>query len=289
MYRLRNTFITSQSYQNGSTAPVADLRNGNQMGFMPIYSQMVSTAPFVRQNLIPVLMKAPEGFNDLPDKDELIGALKALMEERMLSIDGVVDNLSVDTATVPFGPTEVLEVPTAVSRDTNNPSYMWQEVEGRAISNFWYNYILMLIEDPDIRAPGAITTSLGSLRTDRLMDYYAFSMLFIEPNINLNRVVNAVLIGNMFPKTPGPREMGFDKTAAQQTVQVNVQFTGLTQRGYGVKQLAQRILDEINFVGANPQTREAFMDGTDADVRAITDVGYRERIAEAVATGVQPA
>lgn len=287
MNRLNNTFISSGAYSLGGTAPVANLHNGNHSGFMPIYSQMVSTAPFVRQNLIPILIKAPVGFDDLPNKDELIGALKALMEERALTIDGISDNLNVDTTPVPFGPTEQLEVPTGVSRDQNNPSYNWQEVEGRGISNFWYNYILMLIEDPDIRAPGAITVAEGALRTDRMMDYYAFTMLFIEPNINLNRVVNAVLIGNMFPKTPGPREMGFDKTSSQQTVQVNVQFSGLTQRGYGVKQLAQSILDEINFVGANPQTREAFMDGVDADVSAQTEIGYRERVSEAAATAVQ--
>lgn len=267
--RLADTFITERAYKNGQSAPVMNLAHGNQFGYMPHYGEMVSTTPFVRQNMIPVLMTIPKGFDDLPNKDDNVNALKALMEQRALSITGINDNLTVGTDTSPFGPTEVVEVPTGVSRDQLNPSYSWQEVEGRAISNFWYNYILMLIENPDIRAPGAIATAQGSTRTDRLMDYYSFTMLYIEPNINMNRAVNALLIGNMFPKSTGNREMGFDKTASHQISTVDVDFSGLTQRGYGVKDLAQNILDRMNYIGADPRAQKAFTEKlVDADVDA---------------------
>jgi hypothetical protein len=200
-----------------------------------------------------------------------------------------------DTASVEFGSTpfagggEVFEVPTGSSRDPNQPSFTWQEMEGRAVTNFWYRYIHMFVFDPDMRAPAIITTAEGSERTDRLPDYYSFTTIFIEPNLNLNRVVLALLCYNMVPRSSGARELGFDKTSANQTQTVSISFSALTQRGSGVNQLAQRILDQMRAVGANPATRAAATNGVDADVSAIQNVGNAARIAENIRQQVTPA
>jgi hypothetical protein len=84
----------------------------------------------------------------------------------------------------------------------------------------------------------------------------------------------------MVPRNAGAREMAFDKTAANQTLTINIPFSALTQRGSGVNQLAQRVLDQMRAVGANPSTREAAINGIDADVTAINNVGNAARIAE---------
>ncbi len=290
MERLKNTFLTTDAYQNGATAPVMDLRQGGQMGFSSDFVSAVSWTPFVRQNIIPVLMKHPIGFDDLPaEKEFLIGALKALIEERALTIDGLADTINVEFGSTPFaGGGEIFEVPNGATREPNQPSYTWQEVEGRAVTNFWYRYISMFVYDPELRAPAIITTNEGADRTDRLPDYYSFTTLFIEPNLNMNRVVLALLCYNMVPRTSGPREMGFDKTAANQTQTVTLPFSALTQRGAGVNQLAQRVLDQMRAVGANPQTRMAAIQGIDADVTAINNVGNAARIAENIRQQVSP-
>lgn len=281
MERLKNTFLSTNAYQNGATAPMMDLRNGGQMGFSGDYISAVSWQPFVRQNLIPILMKAPTGFDDLPaEKEYLVGALKALIEERALTIDGISDNLSVEFGSTPFVGGEILEVPNGSSIDPNQPSYTWQEVDGRAVSTYWYNYINMLVFSNELRAPGIITTPEGSERTDRLLDYYSFTVLFIEPNLNLNRVVVALLCSNMVPRSSGTRELGFDKTSANQVSTISVTFSALTERGAGVNQLAQRVLDQMRAVGANPMTRQASIQGIDADVSAIQNVGNAARISE---------
>lgn len=290
MERLKNTFLTTDAYQNGATAPVMDLRQGGQMGFSNDFVSAVSWTPFVRQNVIPVLMKAPVGFDDLPaEKEYLVGALKALIEERALTIDGITDNLTPEFSSTPFGGGgEIFEVATGATRDPNQPSYTWQEVDGRAVTNFWYRYITMLMFDPELRAPAIITTPEGSERTDRLADYCSFTTLFIEPNLNMNRVVMAVLCYNMMPRSSGAREMGMDKTAQNQTQTVTISFSALSDRSSGVKQLAQRVLDQMRAVGANPATRNAAIQGIDADVSAINNVGNAARIAENIRQQVTP-
>jgi hypothetical protein len=138
----------------------------------------------------------------------------------------------------------------------------------------------MLVFSNELRAPGIITTPEGSERTDRLLDYYSFTVLFIEPNLNLNRVVVALLCSNMVPRSSGTRELGFDKTSANQVSTISVTFSALTERGAGVNQLAQRVLDQMRAVGANPMTRQASIQGIDADVSAIQNVGNAARISE---------
>src|SRR5690606_36297030 len=93
---------------------------------------------------------------------------------------------------------------------------------------------------------------------DWLPDMQSMTVLFFEPDPTHTRVVNAWLTTNMQPKSDGPNEGRKDLTAPGDLLTLSIEFTGVTQSNYGVRLFAQRLLDEMNMTGMNPNTIPAF-------------------------------
>lgn len=108
-----------------------------------------------------------------------------------------------------------------------------------------------------------------------LADQYAATMIFIEPDPTHQKVVNAFLSTNMYPKATGDILGGREIGSAMQLNQISIEWSAITQTGLGVNAFAQRLLNNINITNANPFLRPAFIQGIAPDVEAQANTGYK--------------
>src|SRR5690606_4997197 len=103
MKRLNDTLMGQKGFAEEYTAPLINLVHGGQHGYTPDYAALVSSAPYVKRNLVARLIEAPRGFNLLPNGQDYINILKALIELHPRTIEGIQSGLTADFASVPVG------------------------------------------------------------------------------------------------------------------------------------------------------------------------------------------
>lgn len=288
MKRLNDTLMGQVGFAAERTAPLINLIHGNHNGFTPDFATLVSSAPYVKKNLVARLMDAPGGFNLLPNKQDLVNVLKALIELAPRTIEGVqsgVSNEFVEVAVGGDGQMQEIISNSTVARTV--PVFTWDERANKPIQAFWNFYSRMLLMDPQSKYP-AITSVVSDLE-DWLPDMQTFSVLFFETDVTHTKVVEAWLSTNMMPKSDGPNEGRKDITAGGEGLQLSIEFTAVTMSNYGTRLLAQQLVDEMNLSGLNPNHIPAMIDRISADVKAGT-VGYADKVAETAkaASGIAP-
>lgn len=283
--RLTTTLMQSgASFGAGRQAPIVDVGVGGtgNFGYAPDLTQWVSNAAHIKHNVICVLIEAPKGFQTMPDGAKWVGTLRELVESSAQTIEGLAAGLEVQVAETPVGGAgEMQEDVTNVTRARTQVTFKWPEKYGRAIGFFFEAWITNLIMDPQTKYPNAATMSQAP--ADLLPDYFAATMLFIEPDPTGRKVVQAWLGTNMFPKSNGENTARKDQTAEMESVTHDIQFTGVYQYGRGVDTFAQQILDSMALTGANPENRNAFISAIDPNVSAAR-AGYANSI-QTVANG----
>lgn len=279
MSRIQNAILQAGSAHSlGVQTPMIDLTFGGQQGFSPEYAEWVSNASYIRRNIIPILLEAPRGFNYLPNPDVWVRTLRSLIELHPLQIDGLNATLQADYTETPFGGGGQMQHDLSNVKETpSTPNFHYIEKYGRAISRFWRQYLLYLGMDINSKVPNIATLSTASGLTDFLPDVTTFTCLFIEPDPLMKKVTQSWLVTNMSPRGTGDIIGSMDKTQDGQTTQIEIQFTGIHQYNTGVDQFAQRILDGMSIIGANPNLRQAFIQDVAADVKAATK-GYASGI-----------
>lgn len=261
--------------QNAMVTPVY----GGQQGYAQNLEQWVSSAAYIRKNLICILLEAPTGFSYLPNGQTYTDTLRALVETQALSITGLQATLHVDSyASDPVGGSgQMMQTPNNVTMDIPAATFRFIDRYGMSITRFFEAWIRTLIMDPDTKIAGINTLAISSV-TDMLPDMYAATMLFIEPDPTGATVVKAWIGTNMYPTTSGPIEGSRDKTQAGQESTLEIPFSGVYQYGIGVNLFAQSILGQMSLTGANPYNQAAFIQAIDADVASSTD-GYATSVA----------
>lgn len=284
--RENDPLMNDAPYAHG-TAPMVDPTYGGQFGHSPDYDTWISNGAFVRQNVIPIVMTLPRAFHEHPRSKELIRIYKNLLELQPRQIQGLNKTISVETVSNPFGGAgEMQEDPVDVKREASNVSMTFQEREGRAISSALEFWITQSMMTPETKFSNSVYEAYQSSE-DRLADYHAATIMFIEPDKTHRRVVDAWLMTNFYPKGAGTREAGRDLAAALEAPQLNIQFSGIAQHGRGVNALGQQMLDEISLTNASPNHRPAFIDNIEAAVRS-GERGYANMIAQNAASAVTP-
>ncbi len=286
--RLSNTIIENkQGYAGDSLTPVIDLNKGGEFGLLTDYPAYVSAQPYIRRNMICRLLRAPGGFDYLPNPQKWREALKAFVELHVKTWEGINTKLTVETVDTPFGGDgQKIEAPSNVTRGVPEPSASTYERQGRPFFKFFEGWIVYLIMDPVTKIPrvNSLPQNQG-VYIDTLPDTIGMTCVFFEPDPAFRYVEKAWLITNMYPKETPDEEGKFDKTAAGELQEFTIPFTALTQVGYGVKLLAQQMLDEYNKTGINPNTRPAFYDKVDQFV-ANAGTGAKEQLDAAAASAV---
>lgn len=273
MSRITDTLINDQAYARGLTAPMLNLANGGQNGWAPNLTQWVSNQAYVRKSLIPILLEAPGFFQLMPEPEKWIACLKALVELHPRSIEGFQAGLTVETDSHAVGGAgEMQDEVIDVKRARSEPTFGYVEKYGMPIQNFLYNWITYGLQDPDTKF-AMVGTLEGNRPSDMLADWYSMTCLFIEPDPSHQFVQKSWVTTNMFPKGTGEIVGKRDLTTASEILQLNIEFTGVSQFNLGTNVFAQMILDQINITNANPYLRPAFAQSIHPDVAAVS-TGY---------------
>lgn len=270
-----------QGFQN----PMADLRRGGQMGYSNNLAELISNQQYIRKNVICLLLEAPTLFQEMDDPDLWVGTLRALVELHPLRITGLTSTVTLEFAETPVGGAgEMQEDVTDAKRERSQVVFTWNEKYGRPVSRFleaWQRYFIM---DADTKF--ALVNTLVQGPTDMLMDRFSASMIFIEPDQNHKTVVNAWLGTGMMPRTGGTVEGSRDMTAPGDKLDLEIGFTGVYQNNAGVTAFAQELLDGLSITGANPYTRQSFLDRISADVQA-QNLGYGAGVSDLANSTIQ--
>ena len=278
MANFAKNLLHNQGYLKGTKGYAVDASKGGQFGFMIDIGNYINNTPYVGHDVIPVLMQYPKAYDlfDKDTRDTLVRMLKSLIEVNAKSITGLRSTLATEWMSVEVGGAgEIQQELTNVTRERSAPNYTWHEVEGCAIGRFWEWNIEMLGMDANSKYPNIIAEGFNI--TTLLADMTRFVTLYIEPDRTGQYCVDAYLCANMFPQTAGDRESLRELTSAKQGRDITIEFTALTQRGYGVIALGQKFLDAINYTGANPQYQPAAVDVVDANITAMTS-GYTDQV-----------
>jgi len=140
---------------------------------------------------------------------------------------------------------------------------------------YWITGIRYGIMDPDTKY--ALLGSTGNTDVkDMLADWYTATALFIVPDPLHKSVDKAWLTTNMAPLGTGEIVGKRDLTSAKSILTLDVEFSGISQVGFGVNSFAQKVLDSINILNADPFSRPSFVNQIAADVEAANTTGYRQ-------------
>ena len=271
---------TSALFGGATGGAVTDLRYSGQSGFATNPKSLVSNANYVKRNVIAILLESPTGFNDLPNSELLHGTLKALVERHAKQITGLTSTLTVEYVAQPVGGAgEEQEDVSNVTRARSNPAFVWPEKEGMPVQKFIDYWILNLLGDPETKVPRVVQYMDGEVG-DLLPDYRGMTVLFFEPDSTHTKVEKAWLTTAMMPRVGGTVEGSRDLSAPGEGLEHSIEFTGVTQVGEGVKQTAQKFLDEMGLTSVNTNLRPAIVEGVSADVEA-AEQGNAQMIDEA--------
>lgn len=274
MSRLVDALVTG-AYSRDLSSPMLDLKNGGQQGWSPNLAEYTSNQSYVSRPLICLLVEPPKMFSVMPDSAKWISSLKALFELHPKTIEGLSAGLKVATDEHPVGGAgEQQQEIVNVTRERSLPKFTFVEKYGRPIQTFldyWIRYGMM---DPDTKFALLGTMNKAEVK-DLLADWYSATCIFIVPDPLHKRVDKAFLTTNMFPLSNDDITAKRDLTASQEITTLNIEFSGITQTGFGVNQLAQTLLDKISVQNADPFMKAPFVNGIAADVDAVSTTGYK--------------
>lgn len=286
MTRPTDLLLGNRAFGKGRTAELINLKNGGNFGYTPDYQTLVSAQPYVRGHVIAKVLSGPKAFDLLPDSTMWYETLKAIIELHAESWEGLNSTLTVEHASQRFGGAgEEIEEEVDFKVERSVPSSKFTDKKGRAIKTFLEMWIRYLMGNEETKYPLIMTLPNGK-KYDGLIDSKSATVLFYEPDRTGTRVVDAWLCAGMRPKGAGTREGSRDINSAMQLDEFNVEWTAITQRGFGVLNLAQSILDQQMINGASPLARPAYLDKVQPEISTRTDTGYDEAIANLARTAV---
>ncbi len=271
--RVSNAILTG-NFTTGYLAPMLDPRIGAQHGFGPNMAEWNSNQAYIQQQMICFLIEAPAGFQYLPDPDYHVGAMKALFEVRPLTITGMNAELSATFYDHPVsGGGEMQQDIVDMKRARTVPRFKWVDLYGRPIQSYIYEWMTNLGMDPDTKVPN-IATIPGVRPEDLLADMSTATLLFVVPDPMHFEVDKAWLTTNVFPMSTGTYTAKRDLASAKESLELEIEFTGMSQSSLGVRAFARQLLQSLNITNANPHLAPAFVQEIDPNVLA-ANTGYQ--------------
>jgi len=272
MSKLKDAILASGKAYAGHS-PVLNLAYGGQNGHMNAigragpdgsgnFSEWISNQAYVKQNIIPVVMDYPKAFDLMADSQMWIDTYNAIMTLHPLTITGLTSGLTVEFAEHAVGGAgEMQEEITKVSRARSTLNKTYKEKSGKSIQKFIDMVIRYLYSDPDMEKPllfsgaAGITNPVEVAKLGAGMytpEYFTGTNLYIEPDITQQQVVDAWMVTNIMFKGNGERTGKRDTHSARETMDLAIDFTGITMNNESVLRLADTVLKGLNVLNASP-------------------------------------
>jgi len=274
--RYASPFATQSGAFKGQAVNTINLGQAGTLQFAPDLANVASNTPHIPRNLLAFLIEAPRFFQYSSNPELMVRALKALIENHTRTIDGLNQSLTVDTGDALFGGSgERIQVPTNITRATSSPSHGLWELQGRAVAKFLKWWITFGIGDENTKTPLVIADGQVAA-ADYDATFYGATVLYVEPDPTMTEVVSAYLCTNMYP-TSVPWENRKDVSQLGQNIDMNIEFTALTDVSIGTMLYARKFIQSLNLGGMNPNENELWLEGVSADVKA-ADNGLADQL-----------
>lgn len=275
-------FKGPSAYGRHGSENMLDLAQAGPRQYAANIDNLAGNSPFVRRNVIPILIEAPRFFQFMDDPNTMVSALKQLIEVHTRTVTGLNRTLRVTSGEVPTGGSgEVWQTPTNVTRERSNPVHTAPEIQGRSITNFIGTWINWGIADENTKVP-LVVTQKNVQAKDYDATFYGMTVLYIEPDPTHTTVVNAILCTNMYPTEQPSYESSMDLAGfGGDTEEVSIPFTATSDVSVGVRLLAQKILNDLDVRGLNPNDTQILLQDISADVKA-SEVGQKKQLDDGV-------
>ena len=275
-------FLQGGFWHNRADNKTIDLTVGGQFGWASDYEGIINSTPHTTNNVICRVLSSPRGFNLLEGEAQTWHAhFKALFELHPKSITGLNQTLNPDWTSTPWNGTgEELEVPVGMKRAKSDVTCSFVEKYGLVITQSVEAYHRLFIMDEDTKHPGIALLNNENMH-DGLIDFYTWTLLFIEPGRYLEQVNNSWLMTNVSFKNSVDRTAKRDKNSSNDTLEFDLNLTGVTQVGWGVHALATNVLKQMRATQADPYRAPAFLKGPTADISDRNNTGFYEAMVAA--------
>lgn len=271
MTRYSNPFIGQTSYGKGAASNTINLAQAGTLQMAPDLANIAANTPFVQRNTIAFLIEAPRFFQFTSNPDQAVRSLKALIETHTRTIDGLNQQINVETADALYGGSgERIQVPTNVTRNTSSPNHGMWELQGRAIQRFIKWWIVYGIGDENSKVPLVVADGQVSAE-DYDATFYGATVLYIEPDPTMTEVISAYLCTNMYPLSTGPWESSKDASQIGRNLDLSIEFTAATDVSIGTLLYARELIQGLSVGGLNPNENPLWFENVSADVEAATN------------------
>lgn len=265
MARLTDAII-SKGKAYAQPAPALNIARGGQQGYIPrfgaigqdgkLYEEWVNAHLYIKQNVIPMVLRYPRFLDYMPDKKYWIAGYKSMMEEHPISIDGLNTGLTVSTDEEAVGGGgEYMEEPTDVKRNRSQLSYQIPDKGGKSLQRMLDFIIRYGMKDPDTKKP--LVSQFFDTERDIGMytpDFYTGMCIFIEPDLTHQYAIDAWLCFNMFPKGTGDRTGSRNLVNAGEKNVLSIEFSSITMNNEAVISLANKLLKKTLILKSIPDT-----------------------------------
>ncbi len=282
MERFTSPFIGQNGYGRGQSPNTINLAQAGTHTMAPDLANLASNTPYVQRNVIPFLIEAPRFFEFLPNRDLAVRCLKAFIEKHTRTINGLNQQLTVDTADNPYGGSgEAIKVATNVTRAQSNPTFGGWELQGRAVSRFIKWWIQYGIGDENTKVPLVVADGLVSAEKYDA-SFYGCTILFVEPDATFSEPVSVWLGTNMFPLATPPWEGRKDASQLGTNLEFDIELSMVSDVSIGATMFAREMMRSLNLRGMNPNDRRLWFTGVSADVGAAQN-GLNQQLTEGAA------
>ena len=256
--RVINNAVVKKGDLYASSAPVLNISYGGFNRYIPTigaigpdgkpYAEFISQTPYVKMNVIPILMGYPRFFEYMPNPEMWISMVKAFMEVHPQTIDGLSTGITVEFDETPVTRSEYLEEAVNSVRERSSITHGYKEKANRTYQNFLDIWIRYGIMDPDTTSVlvSEYINDINEISGIYLPHLKACTMMYIEPDLTRKVVSNAWFCTNMQPKGTGDITGKSDIKSSLETLDLSIGFTSITLSNQAVKDLAAKLLANMN-------------------------------------------
>lgn len=284
--RYSDVTIGQRAYGEGASKGTIDLSLAGPRQFAVDIPNLAANTPYVRRNVIAVVLDLPVFLSYMADTDKWVANFKRLFEVHARTWTGLNQTLHVEYAEAPAsGSGEVIEAATNVTRERSTPTMTCYELAGRSVTRLFNTWIRYGIGDANSKVP--LVVEEGNLDASKWNQTFASAtILFFEPDPTWTDITAAWLCANMQPKDGVTWEGGRDSGVMGQYEEVSIAFTATTEVSIAVDNLAREIMGSMSKKGLDPQHTDSIFGSYSADVAKATN-GLKDQLDDATANRVE--
>lgn len=239
----KNTMNISKGGVNGLLPKIGAIDSDGKLK-----DAWVSNHAYIREDIIPVVLKTPKAFDFLQGKELWKSTWISIITEHMHNISGFTSTVEVSTDEERIGKGEEMqETPTGVRVARTVITGEAKEKANKTISKFLSLVAFYTIKDQYSDRPLVSQfLDIDAIGGGYTPDYWSGAVLWIEPDITKQMVVDAWYSVQVYFKNSGDRTGSKNKESAGESVSLALNLASINFSTQKVFELAEKILPTVS-------------------------------------------